>query len=172
MKKELLVFWVMGILIFLSSCVSLHKNLSKKEIANAVHAKIDSREYRIDLIPRPFTSEGGTLYVPGYIQLCGDSVISCMTYDNPFPGTFPPKGYVENMKGVKYEILDYQQTETRRGHRVVSFWFKIKYDEYDPYTLASFKYRIVPMRYRFEFGNSTKVRVLQFEYLMFGTLSL
>ena len=50
MKKELLVLWVMGILIFLSSCASLHKNLSKKEIANAVHAKIDSREYRIDLI--------------------------------------------------------------------------------------------------------------------------
>ena len=43
---------------------------------------------------------------------------------------------------------------------------------FDPYTLARFKDRIVPMRYRFEFGNSTKVRVLQFEYLMFGTLSL
>ena len=95
-----------------------------------------------------------------------------MTYDNPFPGLFPPKGYVENMKGVKYEILDYQQSKTRRGRRFVSFWFKIKYDEYDPYTLARFKDRIVPMRYRFEFGNSTKVRVLQFEYLMFGTLSL
>ena len=107
MKKELLVLWVTGILIFLSSCASLHKSLSKKEMTNAVHAKIDSREYRIDMIPRPFTSEGGTLYVPGYIQVCGDSVISCMTYDNPYPGTFPPKGYVENMKGVKYEIFDY-----------------------------------------------------------------
>ena len=172
MKKELLVLWVMGILIFLSSCASLHKNLSKKEIANAVHAKIDSREYRIDLIPRPFTSEGGTLYVPGYIQVCGDSVISCMTYDNPYPGTFPPKGYVENMKGVKYEILDYQQSKTRRGRRFVSFWFKIKYNDYDPYTLAKFKDRIVPICYRFEFGNSIKVRVLQFEYLMFGVLFL
>ena len=49
MKKELLVLWVTGILIFLSSCASLHKSLSKKEMTNAVHAKIDSREYRIDM---------------------------------------------------------------------------------------------------------------------------
>ena len=172
MKKELLVLWVTGILIFLSSCASLHENLSKVELANAVHAKIDSREYRIDMIPRPFTSEGGTLYVPGYIQVCGDSVISCMTYDNPYPGTFPPKGYVENMKGVKYEIFDYQQTETRRGRRTVSFWIKVKYEGYDPYILAASKDRVVQLHYKFEFGNSTKVRVLQFEYLMFGTLSL
>ncbi len=68
-----------------------------------------------------------------------------MTYDNPFPGLFPPKGYVENMKGVKYEILDYQQSKTRRGRRFVSFWFKIKYNDYDPYTLAKFKDRIVPI---------------------------
>lgn len=114
----------------------------------------------------------GELYVPIYIQVCGDSVISCMTYDNPFPGLFPPKGYVENMKGVKYEILDYQQSKTRRGRRFVSFWFKIKYNDYDPYTLAKFKDRIVPICYRFEFGNSIKVRVLQFEYLMFGVLFL
>ena len=66
----------------------------------------------------------GELYVPIYIQVCGDSVISCMTYDNPFPGLFPPKGYVENMKGVKYEILDYQQSKTRRGRRFVSFGSK------------------------------------------------
>lgn len=172
MKKNLLVFWI-GTLICLSSCASLHENLSKKEMANAVHAKIDSREYRIDLIPRPCISEGGTvLYIPEHIQVCGDSVISCMTYDNPFPGSFPPKGYIENMKGVKYEILDYQQTETRRGHRTVSFWFKIKYEGYDPYILAASEDRIVQLRYRFEFGNSTKVRVLQGEYLMFGTLSL
>ena len=45
MKKELLVLWVTGILIFLSSCASLNKSLSKKEMTNAVHAKIDSREY-------------------------------------------------------------------------------------------------------------------------------
>ena len=95
-----------------------------------------------------------------------------MTYDNPFPGLFPPKGYVENMKGVKYEILDYQQSKTRRGRRFVSFWFKIKYNDYDPYTLAKFKDRIVPICYRFEFGNSIKVRVLQFEYLMFVVLFL
>ena len=95
-----------------------------------------------------------------------------MTYDNPFTGLFPPKGYVENMKGVKYEILDYQQSKTRRGRRFVSFCFKIKYNDYDPYTLAKFKDRIVPICYRFEFGNSIKVRVLQFEYLMFGVLFL
>ena len=173
MKKELLVLWVMGILIFLSSCASLYGNLSKKELANAVHAKVDSREYRIDMIPEVYTGESGLdVRVPGYIQVWGDSVISCMNYDNPFPGTMPPKGYVENMKAVKYEILDYQQTTTRRGRRIVSFWFKMKYDEYDPYTLARFKDRMVPVRYRLEFGNSTKVCVLQFGYLMkFGTVS-
>ena len=126
------------------------------------------------MIPEVYTGESGLdVRVPGYIQVWGDSVISCMNYDNPFPGTMPPKGYVENMKAVKYEILDYQQTTTRRGRRIVSFWFKMKYDEYDPYTLARFKDRMVPVRYRLEFGNSTKVRVLQFGYLMkFGTLSL
>ena len=57
----------------------------------------------------------GELYVPIYIQVCGDSVISCMTYVNPFPGLFPPKGYVENMKGVKYEILDYRNRKPGEG---------------------------------------------------------
>lgn len=47
----------MGILIFLSSCASLYGNLSKKELANAVHAKVDSREYRIDMIPEVYTGE-------------------------------------------------------------------------------------------------------------------
>ena len=55
---------------------------------------------------------------------------------------------------------------------ICQFWFKIKYNDYDPYTLAKFKDRIVPICYRFEFGNSIKVRVLQFEYLMFGVLFL
>lgn len=173
MKKNLLLFLIISTLICLSSCASLNGYSSKKELEETVHAKIDSRKYRIDIMPEVFTGEDGTnLYIPGYIQVCGDSVISCMTYDNPFPGSFPPKNYVENMQGVKYEILDYQQTETRRGRRIVSFWFKIDYEEYDPYTLAKFKDRLVPVRYRLEFGNSTRVRVLQSEYLMFGTLSL
>ncbi len=173
MKKELLVLWVTGILIFLSSCASSHGNLSKAELAKVIHAKIDSREYRIDLIPSPCVSEGGTvLYIPEYLQVCGDSIISCMIHDNPYPGDFPPKGYVENMKGVKYEIFDYQQTKTRRGRRIVSFWFKVKYEGYDPYILAASKDRGVQLHYKFEFGNSTKVRVLQGEYLRFGTLSL
>ena len=165
---------VISTLICLSSCASLHENLSKKEIEEALRAKIDSREYRIDLTPQAFAGEeGANLYIPEYFQVCGDSIISCMIYDNPFPGSFPPKNYIQHMRSVKYGILDYKQTETRRGRIIVSFWYKIKYDEYDPYTLARFKDRMVPVRYRLEFGNSTKVRVLQFGYLMkFGTLSL
>ena len=172
--KLLLLFLVISTLICLSSCASLHENLSKKELAEAVRAKIDSRKYRIDLTPQAFTGEEGTnLYIPEYFQVCRDSIISCMIYDNPFPGSFPPKNYIQHMRSVKYGILDYKQTETRRGRIIVSFWYKIKYDEYDPYTLARFKDRMVPVRYRLEFGNSTKVRVLQFGYLMkFGTLSL
>ena len=53
----------------------------------------------------------------------------------------------------------------------LSVLVQIKYNDYDPYTLAKFKDRIVPICYRFEFGNSIKVRVLQFEYLMFECCS-
>lgn len=41
MKKNLLLFRVIGMLTFLSSCASLHENLSKKELEKAIHAKID-----------------------------------------------------------------------------------------------------------------------------------
>lgn len=190
MKRNLFLLLVINTSIFLLSCASLNQHssekvttktendlsgqrLSKEEIANAVHAKVDSREYRIDIKPEIYVSEDGACqYVPGYIQVRGDSVISCMTYDNPFPGELPPKNYIENMQGVKYEILDYQQTEIGGGRRIISFWFKIKYEGDDPYTLAKFKDRLVPIRYKLEFGNSTRVRVLLNEFLTFGTLSL
>lgn len=174
MKRNLLLVLVTGTLICLSSCASLHENASKKELEKAVHAKINSREYRIDLRPEVFVGEEGqNLYIPGYFQVCGDSIISCMIYDNPFPGSFPPKNYIQHMRSVKYEILDYQQTETRRGRIIVSFGYKIKYGEYDPYLLAKYKDRLIPVYYKLEFGKTTKVRVIQQNgYLMFGTLSL
>ena len=172
--KLLLLFLVISTLICLSSCASLHENLSKKELAEAVRAKIDSRKYRIDLTPQAFTGEEGTnLYIPEYFQVCRDSIISCMIYDNPFPGSFPPKNYIQHMRSVKYGILDYKQTETRRGRIIVSFWYKIKYDEYDPYVLAKYKDRLVPLHYRLEFGKTPRVRVIQQNgYMVFGTLSL
>lgn len=77
------------------------------------------------------------------------------------------------MRSIKYEILDYQQTETRRARIIVSFRYKIKYDEYAPYLLAKYKDRLVPVYYKLEFSKTTKVRVIQQNgYLMFGTLSL
>ena len=172
--KLLLLFLVISTLICLSSCASLHENLSKKELEEAVRAKIDSLKYRIDLTPQAFTGEEGTnLYIPEYFQVCGDSIISCMIYDNPFPGSFPPKNYIQHMRSVKYGILDYKQTETRRGRIIVSFWYKIKYDEYDPYVLAKYKDRLVPLHYRLEFGKTPRVRVIQQNgYMVFGTLSL
>lgn len=174
MKKNLPLLLVINMLILLSSCASINGNSAKKELEEAVHAKIDSREYRIDLRPEVFVGEEGqNLYIPGYFQVCGDSIISCMIYDNPFPDSFPPKNYIQHMRSVKYEILDYQQTATRRGRKIVSFGYKIKYDEYDPYLLAKYKDRLVPVYYKLEFGKTTKVRVIQQNgYLMFGTLSL
>lgn len=164
---------VIVVLILLSSCASLHENLSKNELEKAVHAKIDSREYRIDLRPQEFPRGDGTyLYIPEYFKVCGDSIISCMIYDNPFPGTFPPKNYIQHMRSVKYKILDYEQKLTRRGRRIVSFWFNITNEYYDPYLLTKYKDRLYPLHFKLNFSKTTKVRVIQNEFLRFGTLSL
>ena len=110
MGEKLLLFLVISTLISQSSCVSVHKKLAKQERIDAIYAKIDSREYRIDIYP-PYRVEtdGPVIYVPEYFQVSGDSLISCMLQDNPFSGSFPPKGYAEQMKSSKYKIFDYKQ---------------------------------------------------------------
>lgn len=177
-------------LILFSSCASLNDKLStkaivkneydsldqrfpKEELAKVVKAKIESREYRIDIQPELFHRGNGVRqYVPGYIQVCRDTLISCTSGDNPFPGDIPPKNYVENMKSVRYEILDYKQTETPQGKIVVSFWFKIKYEGNDHHILTTYRDRLVPIRYKLEFGNLTRVRIQQNVYFTSGTLLL
>ena len=173
MGEKLLLFLVISTLISQSSCVSVHKKLAKQERIDAIYAKIDSREYRIDIYP-PYRVEtdGPVIYVPEYFQVSGDSLISCMLQDNLFSGSFPPKGYAEQMKSSKYKIFDYKQIVTRSGRRIVSFWVKIKYVWDDIYFLTRYEDQFVPIYYKLEFGKTLKVRVLQNEYPMSGVLSL
>lgn len=61
---------------------------------------------------------------------------------------------------------------TPQGKIVVSFWYKLKYEGNDHHLLSKYKDRLVPMRYKLEFGNSTKVRIQQNIYFTSGTLLL
>lgn len=190
MKNNFLLLWATNMLIISSSCASLNENsaqkssfkieddsltqkLSKEDLAKAIKAKINSREFRIDMQSEIFhRGHGVRQHVPGYIQVSGDTLISCTSGDNQFPGVLPPKNYIENMKPVKYKMFDYEQTETPQGKIVVSFWYKLKYEGNDHHLLSTYKDRLVPMRYKLEFGNSTKVRIQQNKYFTSGTLLL
>ena len=78
------------------------------------------------------------------------------------------------MKGVKYEILDYQQSTTRRGASICQFL--VQNEIRRAMTLTRWQdLKIGWFRYvtGWNLVIRLKVRVLQFEYLMkFGTLSL
>lgn len=174
MKKNLLLFLVISTLICLSSCASQNWKNSKEDISKAIKAKIDSREYRIDMKPEVVHRGDNVFqYVPGYIHVCGDSIISCTIHDNPFEGELPSKNYIENMQSFKYAILDYQQMETRQGRVVISFRFNMKYQENDVFShLPKFKDGLFPVQYKLIFGKSTKVKVEMNEIFTSGTLKL
>ena len=90
--------------------------LIEKGTDKSYQSKNRESEYRIDMQPKVFHGANGVRqYVLGYVQVCGDSVISCMSYDNPFKGDLPPKNYEEHLQSIKYEILDYKRTVTTSG---------------------------------------------------------
>lgn len=63
--------------------------LIEKGTDKSYQSKNRESEYRIDMQPKVFHGANGVRqYVLGYVQVCGDSVISCMSYDNPLKAIF------------------------------------------------------------------------------------
>ncbi len=171
MKKELFVRWVTGILIFLSSCASLNQDSAKKAIIKAVKVKIDSRNYVIDM-PKTLITNYKHMFIPEYIHVSGDSLISFTEYDNQDELNYYQKDFVEQMQSVKYKIFDYKKTECRRGRIEVCFWYNSEYKGDDPLVAAINQGNLIPVRYRLVFGRSNKVRIYRDSYPITGILRL
>lgn len=171
LKKNSLLFLMINTGIFLSSCASLNQNCSKEALIKAIKTKVNNRNYIIDL-PTTYKTEYAYIHIPGYIQIHGDTLISFTEYDNPDGLNYFRKNYVEQMQSKKYKILDYKQTESGRSRVIISFWFKMEYQGDDIRTQVSFKDNLIPIHYKLEFSNSTKVRVYMNDYFIFGILRL
>lgn len=158
MKTSLQLFLTINVFIFLSSCASQNQKLSKTELVEIIKTKLDNRNFRINFALRNTLRDDYGYCIPEYIQVCGDSVISCTTDDNPYKANMPKK-YIEQMQAVKYKMFNYKQTEIRPGVIKISFWYQIKYDGEEITLLTKYPDRLLPVGYTFIFRNSTKVRI-------------
>lgn len=152
MKTNLPLFLTINMFILLLSCASLNQNPSKEAIAKVIKAKIDSRNYIIDIGLNTYEDYESILLpkTRGYIHIIGDSLISCMSYDNPYKEDFPPKNYANQMQSMKYKIFDYKERKYSRGRIEISFWFNIDYSGQDIslYDQAKYPEGIIPIHYK------------------------
>ena len=81
MKRTSLSFLTIIILILSSSCASLNQNSAKKAVTTAVKAKINSRNYVIEM-PKTLTTNYKRMIIPVYIHVSGDSLHSFTEKDN------------------------------------------------------------------------------------------
>ena len=171
MKRNLTSFLTIIILIFLSSCASLNRNSSKEVVAKAVKVKIDSRNYVINM-PKTLTNNYMHIFIPEYIHVSGDFLISFTEYDNQDGLNYYKKDFVEQMQSVKYKIFDYKQTMRRGGRIEISFWYNSEYKGSDPQISVIHKDNFIPVHYKLVFGPSTKVRIYRDTYSISGILKL
>ena len=110
MKRTSLSFLTIIILILSSSCASLNQNSAKKAVTTAVKAKINSRNYVIEM-PKTLTTNYKRMFIPEYIHVSGDSLLSFTEYDNQDELNYYQKDFVEQMQSAKYKITRKHNTE-------------------------------------------------------------
>ena len=171
MKRTSLSFLTIIILILSSSCASLNQNSAKKAVTTAVKAKINSRNYVIEM-PKTLTTNYKRMFIPEYIHVSGDSLLSFTEYDNQDELNYYQKDFVEQMQSAKYKIFDYTQTQHRGGRIEVSFWYNSVYKGDDPQIVVINQGNLIPVRYKLVFGRSNKVRIYRDSYAIAGILKL
>ena len=169
--KTSLSFLTIIILILSSSCASLNQNSAKKAVTTAVKAKINSRNYVIEM-PKTLTTNYKRMFIPEYIHVSGDSLLSFTEYDNQDELNYYQKDFVEQMQSAKYKIFDYTQTQHRGGRIEVSFWYNSVYKGNDPQIVVINQGNLIPVRYKLVFGRSNKVRIYRDSYAIAGILKL
>lgn len=123
MKRDLLLIMTICLVLLLSSCASLNQDSSKEIASRTVKAKIESRDYVID-VPKPnisvyaveglLPSDGDqNVQEPGYIYVSGDTLQSCMGYDFSVRSEYDygqklPFFSGEPLPSFKYRIMDYK----------------------------------------------------------------
>ena len=143
----------------LAACAS-SRSLDKKELAQAIREKVESRDYIVD-ISYEFTStiEAGSMDDMGYIHVKGDTLISRMWYDfGYFNVIVPPKNYWERIPERKYEIKNYRVEKWKNQTRVT---FEFYIPPTGPWEGGMSKYLLI-------FGRRLPVRVYTDDYPLNG----
>lgn len=149
MKKIFFIIYTLITGILVVSCAAT-KNRSANSQA-AIKAKIDSRDYVIDIKWNSYSDSEIILFEQGYIHICGDTITSRMNYDyDKKYDLIPPKHLEDLIIPVNYKIIDYKKTEWCRNRTEISFSFVVYY--------KSLK-ETHPVHYLLKIGPSQGVRV-------------
>lgn len=150
MKRHLLLFMAISLVFFLSSCASLNRNSSKAVQLENIIAKIDSKDYVVDII-EAMGNGGGWFSTRESLHVLGDSLFR-RTED--YVDSYSPKVY-----NGQYAITMCKQTRDRRGMTKIQLWL-------NGGPVAAPNYRLVV----FEIAPSGRVRVYMDDTVIVGRL--